>query len=406
MALACAGIVSLTLAGLTTVLDQHIQLSRIEVLLVPGAAALLLAGISGWLIGALAATPVAQITALASQITKGNTELRAELRGGRDGVALAQAFNAMVSQLSNVNQQLEQQLREQAMDLSRSEAALAERGEALTLSQQEVEKFASVASHDLRAPLRSVLAFGEMLAENSGDALDQRGRDYLDRIIASGQRMQALITDLREYSLVSPSQAESKTVDLDKILQQVCAQLNSEISELGAKVSGFELPSMVGSEAMIKQLFMHLIGNSLKFARDNVPPLITVTASLADDDICLDFADNGIGVDARYAERIFEIFQRLHPADAYSGTGVGLAICRKIALIHGGEIRAESAPQGGALIRVRLSQHSVAASSSQGTDRGITQGINQGINQRVNQGISQGLEQGADLSDEQQPCAA
>lgn len=247
---------------------------------------------------------------------------------------------------------------------SRKHAELALRDFMVRLQQsnRELEDFAYVASHDLQEPLRKIQAFGERLRRKYGDVLNEEGRDSLERMHAAARRMQTLINDLLAFSRVTTKARPFVRVDLGVIAREVVHDLEVRIQQLDGRVEIGELPSIDADPLQMRQLLQNLIGNALKFHRDGVPPVVTVggTANLMRAEIVV--ADNGIGFDEKYADRIFTMFERLHGRGAYEGTGIGLAICRKIAHRHGGEIRAESAPGAGSKFTVVLPVHHVEVS--------------------------------------------
>jgi light-regulated signal transduction histidine kinase (bacteriophytochrome) len=231
----------------------------------------------------------------------------------------------------------------------------------LQRSNQELELFASVASHDLQEPLRKILAFGERLRVRQADRLDETGKDYLQRMEHAAQRMRQLIDDLLAYARISTDSRPFVPVDLNCITQEVLTDLEEQIQQTQAKVEVEPLPQIEGDPAQMRQLLQNLIGNALKFHRPNEPPLVRVSSGAVDaskngkpDKTELIISDNGIGFENRYAERIFHLFQRLHGQSEYGGTGMGLAICRKIVDRHGGSIAAQGNPGGGAVFTVTL----------------------------------------------------
>ena len=236
----------------------------------------------------------------------------------------------------------------------------------LARSNAELEQFAYVASHDLQEPLRKIQAFGGRLATKFGDALSDQGKDYLERIQNSSARMQTLISDLLTVSRVTTQSDPFIPVDLTPVVKEVVADLEIRIEELGAHVNVGALPTIDADPTQMRQLFQNLIGNALKFHRDSVAPEVKLdahslngrqhlTKNSPNGESCrIIVEDNGIGFDQQYAERIFEVFQRLHGRGEYEGTGVGLAMCRKIVERHGGTITASSKSGPGAMFVVTL----------------------------------------------------
>ncbi len=241
-----------------------------------------------------------------------------------------------------------------------AQEALTEKTAALARSNAELESFAYIASHDLREPLRKVQAFGDRLQNRYADVLDDRGLDYLGRMRGASQRMEALIDDLLVYSRVTTKAKPFETVDLNAVVADAVADLEMRIEETGGRVEVGPLPTLDADRVQIRRLMQNLIGNALKFHKPNVAPVVTVTGAIVEGETPIQrraritVADNGIGLDLKYKERIFAPFQRLHGRSAYEGTGMGLAICRKIVTRHGGGISVASEPGAGARFAVTL----------------------------------------------------
>jgi len=226
----------------------------------------------------------------------------------------------------------------------------------LEQSNRELESFASVASHDLQEPLRKIQTFSERLTSVYAEALGPEGRDYLTRMNNAATRMRKLIDDLLTYSRVSSKAQTHYLVDLSELARGVLGDLESIIEQSGATVTIGPLPTLEASPMQMRQLLQNLLSNALKFRKDDVAPAISLRATVdAETNRCeLQVEDNGIGFEEKYVDRIFNVFQRLHGRGKYEGTGIGLAICRKIAERHGGSIRARSAPGQGATFIVTL----------------------------------------------------
>ncbi len=246
-----------------------------------------------------------------------------------------------------------------------AQQVLNERTEALARSNAELESFAYIASHDLREPLRKVQAFGDRLQTRYADVLDDRGVDYLGRMQGAARRMEALIDDLLTYSRVTTKAEPFETVDLNAVVAEAIADLEVRIEETGGQVEVGPLPAVDADRVQMRRLMQNLIGNALKFHKPAVAPVVAVTGEVVEVDAPpgdapsgpvarITVADNGIGFDLKYADRIFAPFQRLHGRSTYEGTGMGLAICRKIATRHGGGIEVESRPGQGARFTVTL----------------------------------------------------
>jgi signal transduction histidine kinase len=236
--------------------------------------------------------------------------------------------------------------------------------EELQRSNRELEQFASVASHDLQEPLRKIQAFGDRLSERFRKELGEQGQDYIDRMLASAKRMRTLIDDLLEYSRVSTKAQPFAVLDLNGVVADVVSDLEARLQQSGGRVEVGSLPIVRGSPLQMRQLFQNLISNALKFHRPDVPPVVRISADIMPAEAEANgvtglqgriiVADNGIGFEPQYGERIFDLFQRLHGRDEYEGTGIGLAICRKIVERHNGQITAESSPGEGARFLVTL----------------------------------------------------
>ena len=271
------------------------------------------------------------------------------------------------TQIKILNENLEERVRERTWELDRANRQLAGavddlHGSSLRLEQsnRELQDFASVASHDLQEPLRKVLAFGDRLQAGCGDALDLKNRDYLDRMMKATTRMQSLIQDLLKFARVTSQAHECLEVDLAEVTREVLSDLEVRISESRAVVEVGDLPVIAGDAVQMRQLLQNLIGNALKFHQLGRPPVVRVFGEPApagrsvDSMFRLVVEDQGIGFDEKYLDRIFTVFQRLHGRTEYEGTGIGLAICRKIAQCHGGDITANSTPGQGASFAVTL----------------------------------------------------
>ncbi|MEU8265724.1 ATP-binding protein [Sphaerisporangium sp. NPDC049002] len=215
----------------------------------------------------------------------------------------------------------------------------------LRRSNAELEQFAYVASHDLQEPLRKVASFTQMLEQRYGDQLDDRAKQYVTFAVDGAKRMQLLINDLLDLSRVGRVGGEKAPTDVQKVLDTAVGNLSAQIEDTDATVTHDELPAVFGNRVLLTQLFQNLIGNALKF-RSGEPPHVHISAREQGDMWEFACADNGIGVDSKYADRIFLIFQRLHPRDVYPGTGIGLALCKKIVEFHGGKIWLEDSVAG------------------------------------------------------------
>lgn len=214
----------------------------------------------------------------------------------------------------------------------------------LILKNRELEDFAYVSSHDLQEPLRKIRAFGDRLSKKEKENLSPKGQDYIHRMLNSAERMQQLITDLLRFSRISSKAKPFETIDMNKVLTDVISDLEIAINESEAVIRTVELPTIKGDITQLRQLFQNLISNAIKFKKDDVPPQIRIEAQIKEEkpnEVEISISDNGIGFDEKYNERIFQIFQRLE-GRKYNGSGIGLAICKKITQRHGGDITAQS----------------------------------------------------------------
>ena len=206
--------------------------------------------------------------------------------------------------------------------------------------RDSLEEFTSIMVHDLQAPLRSLTMFTELLAKEYQDNLDEKGRLYLDRISHNGSRMQTLIEDLLTYSRAGVSEQTWMVVDLNQTLERVQSDLQSAIAESKAKIVVNELPQVFLNPREIHQVFQNLIENAIKFNNDK--PIITISASLQEQEWLFAVEDNGIGIESEFQSQIFQVFQRLHSMNDYPGSGMGLAICQKIIQRYEGIMWVES----------------------------------------------------------------
>lgn len=266
--------------------------------------------------------------------------------------------------LENINEQLESRIEARTQELSMYSDELAR-------SNRELEDFAFVASHDLQEPLRKIRAFGNRLESGYADVIDERGKDFLARMLNAAERMSMLISDLLAFSRVSTRGKDFGDVDLNKALSSVLSDLEIAIDEKSAKVNMDHLPIIRGDRTQIEQLFLNLISNALKFQPEGVAPEVNVTCSVPDeaeladivmsdefDWVKIEVADNGIGFDQSFAEKIFAPFQRLHGRTEYKGTGIGLAVCRRIVERHNGQITAQSVQGEGATFTILVPKDS------------------------------------------------
>lgn len=283
-------------------------------------------------------------------------------------VALGIRQQRAAEELLQINETLEDRVRERT-------AQLAESNQALQRSNRELEQFASVASHDLQEPLRKIQAFGDRLQAKYAAVLDETGRDYVERMQAAAARMRKLIDDLLSFSRITTKAQPFEPVDLNEVAHEVISDLEERIQRSQGRVEIGPLPTLDADRLQMRQLLQNLISNGLKFHKPDTPPVVQIEAEVTDlpeHDLqpCPDSSDasppalqpwvrltvrdNGIGFEEIYLDRIFQVFQRLHGRLEYEGTGVGLAICRKIVERHGGNITARSQPGQGTAFLVTL----------------------------------------------------
>jgi signal transduction histidine kinase len=227
-----------------------------------------------------------------------------------------------------------------------AEEALAAANVELKRSNEDLERFAYVISHDLQEPLRAVTSYAQLLTRGYGDKLDDKARKYIEHISSGAERMRVLINGLLELSRLSAEPPKLRPIDCGRILEQVLASLEVLREETGARVTHDPLPTVMGNAVRLTQLFLNLVGNGLKF-RGEQPPHVHVGARREGKEWVLSVEDNGIGIDQKYIDAIFVMFRRLHARDEYPGAGIGLAVVKKIVEQHGGRIWVESEPGKG-----------------------------------------------------------
>jgi signal transduction histidine kinase len=291
----------------------------------------------GFGLRAAATRPLARLAGDARQVAGGDLEHEVDPSGPREVHTLAVDVDRMRRRI----------LRELSA-VRAANVSLAARAHELERSNTELEQFAYVASHDLQEPLRKVASFCQLLQRRYVGQLDARADQYIEFAVDGAKRMQALIDDLLTFSRVGRLDREPVLVSCASAVSQARVNLSAEIRTTEAVIETTDLPAVQAEFSLLTSLFQNLIGNAIKFRADR-PPLIRVSASRHDDDFWLvSVADNGIGIEAEYAERIFVIFQRLHGRSDYEGTGIGLAMCRKIVEHYGGRIWLDTTYAGGA----------------------------------------------------------
>jgi PAS domain S-box-containing protein len=247
--------------------------------------------------------------------------------------------------------------------LKRAELSLAETAERLRRSNQDLEQFAFVASHDLQEPLRKVQAFGDILMKSLAERLSGDDKDYFKRMMLASARMQRMIQDLLLLSRIATQGRPFIEVDINEVAREVISDLEMSIHTSAGQVTVGSLPVIEADPLQMRQLFQNLVGNGLKFHRPEVPARVNIRAKADSEKVQLEFEDNGIGFDEKHLERIFQPFGRLHGMEEYEGNGMGLAICKKIVDRHHGTITALSRPEQGSTFVVILPTHQAAAGS-------------------------------------------
>ncbi len=284
--------------------------------------------------------PLEALAAACRRITEGNFGERIVAQGPRD-------IRAIAADVEDMRQRIVDEL-----EVSRSgRAVLAQQAEALDeqavelrRSNAELEQFAYVASHDLQEPLRKVASFCQLLEKRYGDQLDDRGHEYIKFAVDGAKRMQVLINDLLTFSRVGRLNTMPSEVDLNAAFDEAVDNLSTAVEDSGVQIQRPEqpLPTVTGDATLLTMVFQNLLGNAVKFRRPELPPRVVVECvpDPGGDDAgwLISVSDNGIGIPEEFSEKVFVIFQRLHGRDVYSGTGIGLALCKKIVEYHGGTI--------------------------------------------------------------------
>jgi signal transduction histidine kinase len=303
-----------------------IEIAAAAIIILAGAGLLLL-------LDRLVSQPVVELAEQVRAVADGDYEKRITSRGSPELAALADDVDGMRRQIAAELREV----RDARAQVEWINEQLKIQADELTRSNRDLEQFAYVASHDLQEPLRKVASFCQLLQRRYAGQLDERADQYIAFAVDGAQRMQRLINDLLAFSRIGRLTTGFTDVDLNRVLDDVTSQLEARNEDDGEIVwSG--LPTVEGEEPLLTTLFVNLIGNSLKFRRPDVPPVIRITAERDGKEWRITVRDNGIGIEAEFADKVFVIFQRLHARDAYEGTGIGLAIVKKIVEYHGGRI--------------------------------------------------------------------
>lgn len=303
--------------------------------------------------------PLGALAAACRRITQGNFDTRITPRGPKD-------IRAIAADVEDMRQRIVDELgasKEAAQQLAEQTLALDEQAVELRRSNAELEQFAYVASHDLQEPLRKVTAFCQLLEKRYGDKLDERGIEYIAFAVDGAKRMQVLINDLLAFSRVGRLNVTETEVDLDAVLDGALANLETVVTENHAEIvrPPAGLPRTVGDPTLLGMLWQNLIGNAVKFQRGDAAPRIVIESEAGtgdrDGQWLITVSDNGIGIGEEFVDKVFVIFQRLHGRDAYPGTGIGLALCKKIVEYHGGTIWIDTTYADGTRFRFTLPAH-------------------------------------------------
>lgn len=324
-------------------------------------------------VAAVFAAAIALLVALRAGVRRGVltplTTVGSDARRVTDGALehpVRPAGPAEVAELADAIDEMRRRVVHDLRELEQAHADLAARSEELARSNRDLAQFAAAASHDLQEPLRKVAAFCQLLEERYSAQLDDRGRQYVAFAADGAKRMQALVRDLLHFSLVGGSRHEWSVVDLDACLREAETNLGTRLEDSGARVVRCTpLPAVPGNGPLLVALWQNLVDNAVKFRSDE-PPVVEVAATRDGDGWRLEVADNGIGIDAAHSERIFDVFTRLHTRERYEGTGIGLAMCRRIVELHGGSIGVQAGREHGTTIRFTLPAERAGGTSSAG----------------------------------------
>ena len=301
--------------------------------------------------------PIRGLVAGAANLGQGHLDYRFSETGGELGV-VQKALNEMAASLAIVlssrdelNNEVEQR-KQVELNLNRAMSDLKK-------SNQDLEQFAYVASHDLQEPLRTITSYLQLLERRYREHLDSDALEFIDYIVEAASRMKNQINDLLDYSRVGRKDVSFVDIDLNQIVNKVIQQNHIYIQENGATLQVGNLPTVKGVSAQFTQLFQNLINNAIKFHRKGTPPLIRINAERTEDHWTITVADNGIGIEPEYLEKIFVIFQRLHSMVDYPGTGIGLALCKRIVENHDGSISVTSTPGVGTTFNIKLNTEKI-----------------------------------------------
>jgi signal transduction histidine kinase len=304
-----------------------------------------LSGIMAFSIAQSISGPIKRLSEGAAIIGSGNLDHKLGTDQKDEIGQLSRSFDKMTHDLKTITASRDELDRE-ITARKQTEASLLQTTDDLTRSNKDLEQFAYVASHDLQEPLRAVAGFVELLKQELKSSLNAKTTEYIDFSIDGAKRMQSLINGLLEYSRIGTRGKKATLTDANVSFNEAIARLQISIKESGAKITAGDLPRVYFDEVQLSQLFQNLIGNAIKF-RGEQAPQVHVNADRLDAGWRFSVTDNGIGIEEQYAHKIFMIFQRLHSREKYPGTGIGLAICKRIVERHNGKIWVKSAPGSG-----------------------------------------------------------
>jgi len=294
--------------------------------------------------------PILDLKAGATELANGNLGHTVDDSRSDEIGDLARSFNTMSERLWQARERLEETVAARTAELREANASL-------DASNKELQDFAYVASHDLREPLRKISSFGHLLAQSMRGRLDDDEQENLGYMVDGATRMQVMIDDLLTYSRVTTQAKRFEKVDLNQTVREIeHLEVAARLEDTGGTIAiRGPLPHVEADASQMRQLFQNLIGNALKFHRTGVPPRVEISSSALDDGtVEISVRDNGIGIPSQYAEQVFAMFKRLHAREEYEGTGIGLAVCKKIVERHGGHISVESSPGEGSTFHITL----------------------------------------------------
>ncbi|MEU7571429.1 ATP-binding protein [Micromonospora sp. NPDC049240] len=313
--------------------------------------------------------PLAALVGQVREVAEGDYQHRISGSGPPEFLRLADDIDQM-------RQKIAQDLDEVRQARERIEWVndqLQKQAEELTRSNRDLEQFAYVASHDLQEPLRKVASFCQLLQRRYAGQLDERADQYIAFAVDGAQRMQRLINDLLAFSRIGRLTTGFTEVDLNRVMGDVAGQTEAARQYADAELTWDEMPTIRGEEPLLTNLLVNLVSNSVKFRRPDVPPRVHVSARLVDREWEISCRDNGIGIEPEFADKIFVIFQRLHSKDAYPGTGIGLAIVKKIVEYHGGRVWVDTDAEEGTTIRFTLPALEADVEAAQAAENAATE---------------------------------